>query len=198
MVRPRQAALVARRIGRVPIGLFAHRRYIADHGMPSDMNELQRHAIIGFDRDDSGYRGLGAGLRVTRELFSFRSDSDLAQLAALRAGLGIAGCQVPIARRDADLIAVLPDELVSGSICGSRCMRICAAAAVFVFFTIIWPRSSRPMSRREGTAIRAARHRSRRRGSKLPEFGVPKVVPGGRQPRRPVLYPRSFRWPLRQ
>jgi DNA-binding transcriptional LysR family regulator len=114
MVRPRQTPLVARRIGRVPIGLFAHRRYISDYGLPSDASELPRHAIIGFDRDDSGYRGLGAGLRVTRELFSFRSDSDLAQLAALRAGLGIAGCQVPIARRDADLIAVLPDEFAFG------------------------------------------------------------------------------------
>ena len=35
-----------------------------------------------------------------RELFSFRSDSDLAQLAALRAGLGKGAAQLGIARRD--------------------------------------------------------------------------------------------------
>jgi DNA-binding transcriptional LysR family regulator len=37
-----------------------------------------------------------------------RTDNDLAQLAALRAGYGVAGCQVGIARRDGDLVRLLP------------------------------------------------------------------------------------------
>jgi DNA-binding transcriptional LysR family regulator len=40
--------------------------------------------------------------------FGFRSDSDLAQLAALRAGLGVGICQKPLAARDPQLLHVLP------------------------------------------------------------------------------------------
>ena len=39
-----------------------------------------------------------------------RTDSDLAQLAALRAGFGIGGCQFGIARRDPDLVPVLEGQ----------------------------------------------------------------------------------------
>ncbi len=109
MVRPRQSALIARRIGRVAIGLYAHRDYLARHGLPADIAELARHTLIGFDRDDSAWRDMPAGLQVTRKAFAFRCDNDLAQLAALRAGLGIGGCQVPLARREPELVPVLAD-----------------------------------------------------------------------------------------
>ncbi len=46
---------------------------------------------------------------LTREMFSLRTDNDLAQLAAIRAGYGVGGCQVGIARRDPDLLRLLPE-----------------------------------------------------------------------------------------
>ena len=46
---------------------------------------------------------------MIRDRFAFRSDSDLAQLAALRAGYGLGGCQLGIAADEPDLIPVLPD-----------------------------------------------------------------------------------------
>jgi DNA-binding transcriptional LysR family regulator len=51
------------------------------------------------------------GLSVSRDDFCFRTDSDLAQLAALRAGVGIGGCQVGIARQDPALMRVLPGPM---------------------------------------------------------------------------------------
>lgn len=110
MVRPTQEALVARRIGAVAIGLYAHRRYVEAHGQPATLAELRGHALIGHDRDLTSLRGLG-GIEAYwhRDMFAFRCDSDLAQLAALRAGLGITGCQVAIARRHSELVPVLPD-----------------------------------------------------------------------------------------
>jgi DNA-binding transcriptional LysR family regulator len=109
MVRPKQAALLARHIGWVPISLYAHRTYVARHGVPTTMAELAGHTLIGFDAD-RWMRDFAAdrGVRVTRDLFSLRTDSDLAQLALLRAGYGIAGCQDPLARRDPDLVPVMP------------------------------------------------------------------------------------------
>jgi DNA-binding transcriptional LysR family regulator len=109
MVRPRQEALLARRLGKVGIGLYAHRHYLAACGVPESIVALQRHRVIGFDRDPSSWASVGAApVAVTRESFAFRSDSDLAQLAALRAGAGIGGCQHAIAARDPALVPVLP------------------------------------------------------------------------------------------
>lgn len=113
MVRPAQAALVARRIGRVGIGLYAHRRYAQAHGLPATLDDLAAHPVIGFDRDDMARRSIAGSDSppTTRETFAFRSDSDLAQLAALRAGFGIGGCQTGIAADDPDLVPVLPDAV---------------------------------------------------------------------------------------
>jgi len=112
MVRPVQKALIAKRVGAVQIGLYAHRHYLARHGTPRSIEELTRHALIGFDRDAGAFRSLGAsGLPVTREIFALRTDNDHAQLNALRAGFGIGGSQAGIAARDSDLVPVLPREI---------------------------------------------------------------------------------------
>ena len=108
MARPTQGALTARRVGVAPVGLFAHRRYLERHGTPERLEPGL--AGIGFDRNVQMLAALrDLQLPLTREHFAFRSDSDLAQLAALRAGFGIGGCQYGIARRDPDLIPVLTE-----------------------------------------------------------------------------------------
>jgi DNA-binding transcriptional LysR family regulator len=112
MHRPTQGALVARRLGCIGIGLFAHRDYLAAHGTPRRIVDLARHSLIGFDRDETGARSLGAAANAwQREMFRFRSDSDLAQLAALRAGFGIGGCQLGLAKRDPRLVRVLARQM---------------------------------------------------------------------------------------
>ena len=114
MVRPTQGALVARKIGRVDIALHAHRRYLKAHPAPGRLEDLLRHALIGYDRDQAYARFLDEriGTGLARESFVFRSDNDLAILAALRAGVGIGPCQLGIARRDRNLVPVLHREFV--------------------------------------------------------------------------------------
>ena len=108
MVRPTQAGLVARRLGEAVIGLYARRSYLAAVGEPQSMADLARCRTIGFDRNPVAVKAIeGAGLQLSRELFSLRTDSDLAQLAAIRAGYGVGGCQVGIAGRDPALVRVL-------------------------------------------------------------------------------------------
>ncbi len=112
MARPTQAALVARRLGDVGIGLYAHRRYVERHGLPKTPTDLAAHTIIGFDADAIALRASRtSGLPVSREVFALRSDSEHARLAALRAGFGIGGCQDAVARRDPDLVPVLPGAI---------------------------------------------------------------------------------------
>ena len=108
MARPAPETLVARRIGTVEVGLFAHRDYLAEFGVPETAADLARHRLIGFDRDAHGIRsagGVAAGLR--REHFGFRCDDGAMQLAAVRAGAGIGGHHVHLARREPELARVL-------------------------------------------------------------------------------------------
>jgi DNA-binding transcriptional LysR family regulator len=112
MNRPTQGALVAQSIGVSKIGLFAHQTYLDAFGKPANLNELKAHRLIGYDRDDRSFRGAGAlAFQISRESFGFRCDNDLAQLAALRAGVGIGGCQENIAKRDPNLVRLLADSL---------------------------------------------------------------------------------------
>jgi DNA-binding transcriptional LysR family regulator len=108
MIRPTQKALIARKLGTIRIGLYAHRRYLARAGMPRSIEDLASHRMIGFDRDASAFRSLSSrGFAVTRDLFALRTDDDSAQLGLLCAGAGIGGCQAGIAAREPDLVPVL-------------------------------------------------------------------------------------------
>lgn len=112
MVRPTQRSLVARRIGAVPIGFFAHRDYLARRGTPRSAGDLAGHVLIGADTD-AAFLGAMAGLpgRLGRRSFRLRTDSEAAQLAAIRQAVGIGVCQWGIAMRDPRLVPVLPDEV---------------------------------------------------------------------------------------
>jgi len=110
MTRPTQDDLVARKIGLIPLGLYAHESWIARQGEPASLPDLiASGGLIGQDRETSFSRFLaGAGFQAGHSDFGFRSDSDIAQLAALRAGLGVGVCQRPLAARDQALRQMLP------------------------------------------------------------------------------------------
>jgi DNA-binding transcriptional LysR family regulator len=112
MAPPRQELLIARRVGAVAVGLFAHQDYLARHGTPKSLAEVLQHALIGFDEETPYLRR--ARKRVpqwNRAAFSIRTNSDVGQLALLRAGCGIGACQVPLARRSPELVRVLPNKV---------------------------------------------------------------------------------------
>ena len=112
MARPSQKALIARRVGIVKIGLFAHRSYVEAHGLPRAPSDFPQHRLIGFDRDMFILRTTGgAAASLRRKDFAVRTDSIAAQIAMLRAGLGVTACQVNVARRDPNLVPVLAKEM---------------------------------------------------------------------------------------
>lgn len=109
MVEPAQEALVVKRVGHVSIGLHAHKRYLARAGTPRAIKSLHEHSVIGYDRETPAIRSMRQrlpGFEAVR--FSFRSNSDIAQLMAIKAGAGIGMCQVALAQKDPDLERVLP------------------------------------------------------------------------------------------
>ena len=110
MLRPRQEQLVARRVGSIEVGLHAHRDYLARHGTPATPDDLAGHTLIGYDQMTPLVRAaLDRWPQFARRSFTVRTDSDLAQLALIRAGAGIGFCQAALARRDPSLLRVLPE-----------------------------------------------------------------------------------------
>ncbi|KPH08792.1 LysR family transcriptional regulator [Rhizobium acidisoli] len=109
MAEPQQGALVVRRIGDIPLGFHAHRRYLERHGIPQTLADLADHRLIGFDRQTAYVRLVTKRYEVPGVDFSYRTDSNLAQLAAIRAGVGIGLCQIGLARDNPDLVHLLPD-----------------------------------------------------------------------------------------
>lgn len=112
MTPPVQKKLLARRIGRIELGLHASREYLAARGTPQTTADLTGHTLIGFDQETTYIRSARKQFPdLNRELFALRSDSDLAQLALIRTGAGIGMCQVPIARRGDPLVRVLTRQV---------------------------------------------------------------------------------------
>jgi DNA-binding transcriptional LysR family regulator len=115
MKRPRQEALIARKIGDVRLKLYAHSKYISSRGMPESLNDIEDHVLIGPE-SLSFYVDFSAPVELEQliETMNIKSDSDLAQLAMVRAGCGIGGIQTQLAARDKMLLPVLHDAVSIG------------------------------------------------------------------------------------
>ncbi|GHA11511.1 LysR family transcriptional regulator [Devosia pacifica] len=111
---PRQDALVTRKVGAIPIALFAHRDYIARRGAPATIEDLVTHDLIGSDKDQAFLAVSEAVFpMVKRANYVVRTDNHPAQLAAARAGLGIVAAQRPVGLADSNLVPVLPDLVIT-------------------------------------------------------------------------------------
>lgn len=112
MHAPTQDTLVQRKVGEVALAFFAHRDYLARRGVPSQLAELAEHNLIGPDRAPLDLTRVQAMLppsALTRMVV--RTDSHPAQLAAVRAGLGIAVIHRPVGLADPLLLHVLPEHV---------------------------------------------------------------------------------------
>ena len=112
MVRPDQNTLIARKIGNVALGAYAHKTYLSRMGTPRKPVDLLTHDLIGSDTDTSILQGFQAmGYPVSREIFALRSDDFIVQWAALQAGYGI-GFVADYMRRDQpEVVHVLSGQL---------------------------------------------------------------------------------------
>lgn len=109
MVPPDQSSLVARRIGKVTIGTYAHRDYLKRAGTPRLPPDLLAHALIGSDKNEDILRGFTKmGYPVTKEQFAFRTDDLMAHWHAVQSGVGIGFIADYLARTHADVVPLLP------------------------------------------------------------------------------------------
>lgn len=109
MFRPTQNDLVARKVRDLPLGLYAHQSYLQQHPEPKSVDDLRSHVLLGQDRNPSliaAYSGIG--LQLAPNDFQFRTDSNIATINAIRAGIGIGPLHIGMAEHWPDLSQVLP------------------------------------------------------------------------------------------
>ena len=139
MVEPAQEALVVKKLGTVSLGLHAHKDYLARTCAPTGFSDLAEHSLIGFDRETPAIRGMRSRVPGADALrFSFRADSDIAQLRAIKAGFGIGICQVGLAKQNPDLVRLCQKPSNSSSVSGSPCMKIYAPPPAAALYSMAW------------------------------------------------------------
>ncbi|HSG90318.1 MAG TPA: LysR family transcriptional regulator [Pseudomonadales bacterium] len=104
MFEPRQADLISRHVTVFELAAYASRDYIARNGAPQDAAALLDHPLVGLDAELDLVGARALGMPLTRDHFVFRSDSRLAGINAVRAGLGIGFIQRRLALRHPDLV----------------------------------------------------------------------------------------------
>lgn len=112
MTRPQQEALIAKKIGDVSLKLYAHADYISKKGTPFNIIDIDDHILIGPESLEF-YSDFSAPVMLQKLMaaMNIKSDSDLAQLAMIRAGCGIGGIQMQLAARDEFLLPVLHETV---------------------------------------------------------------------------------------
>jgi len=117
MIRPAQSALIARHLTDWPIGIYAHKDYLAglpilsEHEQNNPLAMMKRYRWLGLDQSDqyiSGFRA--AGIQIDRSFFDFRCDNYLVNWQAIQQGLGVGVVMRWLAERNPDLEQVLVEQ----------------------------------------------------------------------------------------
>lgn len=104
MFDPTQNALIARRLGETPLGLYGTQDYLDRKGRPKVLSDLMQHDVIGFDRAEDIIKGYARyGFNVTRHHFPLRCDDQVVGWQLMNVGAGLGFTQVRLAQTQTHL-----------------------------------------------------------------------------------------------
>lgn len=110
MYRPTQEDTIARRLGTLKTGLFAHKTYLSRRGVPQSFADIDDHDFIGFDRNPLIIDIMKTfGIARTREDFPLRCDDQATYWELAKAGCGIGATQLRLGLHSEGMVQVLPD-----------------------------------------------------------------------------------------
>ncbi|MGK0222774.1 MAG: DNA-binding transcriptional LysR family regulator, partial [Limisphaerales bacterium] len=89
-VRPHQQELICKRIGALPMGVYAHPKYCEKYGPLESSNVADHRFIEGLGRDHLTEGAAREGIEILPEQISFRTDSLTCQRAAVESAWGMA------------------------------------------------------------------------------------------------------------
>ena len=110
MYRPTQEDVIARKLGEVRTGLFAHESYLAQRGTPKGFADIDQHEMIGLDRNPLIIDAMRAfGIARNREDFPVRCDDQATYWELTKAGCGIGATQLRLGLQAKGMVHLLPD-----------------------------------------------------------------------------------------
>ena len=118
MVRPAQASLIARKLGEIEIVAAAHSAYLAKAPPLHGPDDLRKHRLVGFDRDDSILRGFARlGVPLSRSDFAFRTDDQVAYARLVAEGAGVGFVADYALRQWPGVVRLLPELAIPSLHC---------------------------------------------------------------------------------
>jgi DNA-binding transcriptional LysR family regulator len=100
--------LVGRKIGDSIWAVYASRTYIERHGQPAGIEDLARHALVGFDDTMARHRIAQWLRKVAPDApMAARSSSVLGLVYSVKAGVGIGPLPLPLGDAEPDLVRVI-------------------------------------------------------------------------------------------
>lgn len=99
------AELVGRKVANSVWAIYASHKYIARHGRPADLADLNSHTVITFDESMASHRVVAwLGSVAPNDKVAARTSSVLGLLQSVRSGIGLAPLPANIADSDPDLV----------------------------------------------------------------------------------------------
>lgn len=109
--RPEQEDLIATQLGRTELGLYAHRRFIERHGLPTGFELPPGAFVAGFDRETVPLSSLIHGPAPAQPIrFRLRTDAILARQAAVETGHAVGVYLADIADERPELVRILAER----------------------------------------------------------------------------------------
>lgn len=100
--------LVGRKIGDSIWAVYASQTYIERHGQPASIEDLAKHALVGFDDTMAKHRIAQWLRQVAPDApMAARSSSVLGLIYSVKAGIGIGPLPLPLGDAELDLVRVL-------------------------------------------------------------------------------------------
>ena len=112
-MRPSEGDLWGRKLADVAWAIYGARRYLAVQGsILASVADLAHHAIIGWEETTAGIQAADWLKRVAPvDAIAYRTNSVINQLAAAKAGIGLALLPCYLGDGDADLVRAFPEPL---------------------------------------------------------------------------------------
>lgn len=90
MFRPTQPELFAKRLPNIELNFVASNDYLSKHGSPKNLQEIEQHTLIGYDKDPQFIKLIKQlGLPVVEKDFYLKTDFLPLQIELARKGAGI-------------------------------------------------------------------------------------------------------------
>ena len=100
--------LIGRKVGESVWAVYASKDYIANHGKPNSLDDLNAHAFVAFDAAHVPHRSLDWMKRVAPNARVVSThNSVLGLVSGVKSGMGIGPLPKPLGNRDPDLVCVL-------------------------------------------------------------------------------------------